>query len=393
MICAPQHRDADLFFITGADALGQILTWRDAEELFSLAHFIGVTRPGHVLADPGLPDGGGVADRGARAGHLLHRLPRAGGTGRPGLVPGAGRRGALHRQASSCTGSEPLTAAEEWGTGERPVHDPYSAAAGRPYGQDDGRPATPRSRHRRSAGATSRRLRGATPRGPVRAPAPYEQPSYDRRRTAVRRPGRSPGRTTATTPTRSRRQRLRPVRQAGSSTTTPYGRRSSRSTAQQALRPRSTAPTRSRTRSSSARQAYGQQRHGGSRTGSRRWSHRTAPPPHARAAACRSRPAEPRPGAQQRPQSPAETAARPPSGPASGAPGARPGGQDAEYRTEQFSFIEEPDEDSEDVIDWLKFTESRTERREEAKRRGRNRVVALVVVLVLAVAGGVGYLW
>ncbi|MFB7936028.1 LCP family protein [Streptomyces sp. NPDC056049] len=67
--------------------------------------------------------------------------------------------------------------------------------------------------------------------------------------------------------------------------------------------------------------------------------------------------------------------------------------EDREYRTEQFSFIEEPDEDSEDVIDWLKFTESRSERREEARRRGRNRVIALVVVLVLAVVGGVGYLW
>ncbi|WP_431033512.1 nicotinate-nucleotide adenylyltransferase [Streptomyces sp. P6-2-1] len=48
----------ELFFITGADALGQILTWRDAEELFSLAHFIGVTRPGHQLTDAGLPEGG-----------------------------------------------------------------------------------------------------------------------------------------------------------------------------------------------------------------------------------------------------------------------------------------------------------------------------------------------
>jgi nicotinate-nucleotide adenylyltransferase len=53
-----EHADADLFFITGADALSQILSWRDAEELFSLAHFIGVTRPGHQLADPGLPGGG-----------------------------------------------------------------------------------------------------------------------------------------------------------------------------------------------------------------------------------------------------------------------------------------------------------------------------------------------
>ncbi|WP_411110085.1 LCP family protein [Streptomyces sp. c-19] len=68
-------------------------------------------------------------------------------------------------------------------------------------------------------------------------------------------------------------------------------------------------------------------------------------------------------------------------------------GDGREYRTEQFSFIEEPDEDSEDVIDWLKFTESRSERREEARRRGRNRIVALVVVLVLAAVGGVGYLW
>jgi nicotinate-nucleotide adenylyltransferase len=53
-----EHRDADLFFITGADALAQILSWRNAAELFSLAHFIGVTRPGHLLADPGLPGGG-----------------------------------------------------------------------------------------------------------------------------------------------------------------------------------------------------------------------------------------------------------------------------------------------------------------------------------------------
>ncbi|MEU9699881.1 LCP family protein [Streptomyces sp. NPDC047981] len=79
-----------------------------------------------------------------------------------------------------------------------------------------------------------------------------------------------------------------------------------------------------------------------------------------------------------------------------GVPGQRPApesGGDRDYRTEQFSFIEEPDEDSEDVIDWLKFTESRSERREEARRRGRNKVVALIVVLALAAVGGVGYLW
>ncbi|MFE6590056.1 LCP family protein [Streptomyces sp. NPDC057781] len=64
-----------------------------------------------------------------------------------------------------------------------------------------------------------------------------------------------------------------------------------------------------------------------------------------------------------------------------------------EYRTEQFAFVEEPADDSEDVIDWMKFTENRTERREEARRRARARVVALVVVLALVVVGGVGYLW
>ncbi|MEU6392774.1 LCP family protein [Streptomyces sp. NPDC046939] len=68
------------------------------------------------------------------------------------------------------------------------------------------------------------------------------------------------------------------------------------------------------------------------------------------------------------------------------------GEPDREYRTEQFSFVEEPDENSEDVIDWLKFTESRSERREEARRRARGRVIALIVVLALCLVGGVGYL-
>ena len=45
--------DAELFFITGADALGEIFTWRDAERLFELAHFVGCTRPGYET-DPSL---------------------------------------------------------------------------------------------------------------------------------------------------------------------------------------------------------------------------------------------------------------------------------------------------------------------------------------------------
>jgi nicotinate-nucleotide adenylyltransferase len=46
-----QLPNADLYFITGADALADIFTWRDAEELFSMAQFVGCTRPGFAM-DP-----------------------------------------------------------------------------------------------------------------------------------------------------------------------------------------------------------------------------------------------------------------------------------------------------------------------------------------------------
>jgi len=46
---------SDLFFITGADAVAQILSWRDHDELWDLAHFVAVSRPGHVLSTDGLP--------------------------------------------------------------------------------------------------------------------------------------------------------------------------------------------------------------------------------------------------------------------------------------------------------------------------------------------------
>ncbi len=50
-----QRPDAELFFITGADAIAQILGWRDHAELWELAHFVAVSRPGHVLSTDGLP--------------------------------------------------------------------------------------------------------------------------------------------------------------------------------------------------------------------------------------------------------------------------------------------------------------------------------------------------
>lgn len=56
------HPDCELYFITGADALASILTWQGWEELFGLAHFIGVSRPGYELTDSHIKD-------------AFHRLP------------------------------------------------------------------------------------------------------------------------------------------------------------------------------------------------------------------------------------------------------------------------------------------------------------------------------
>jgi len=47
--------DAKLFFITGADALARILSWKDALEMLTMAHFVGVTRPGFELSGDHLP--------------------------------------------------------------------------------------------------------------------------------------------------------------------------------------------------------------------------------------------------------------------------------------------------------------------------------------------------
>jgi nicotinate-nucleotide adenylyltransferase len=48
--CAPQ---AELFFITGADAISQILSWKDADDALELATFVAVTRPAHDLGEIG----------------------------------------------------------------------------------------------------------------------------------------------------------------------------------------------------------------------------------------------------------------------------------------------------------------------------------------------------
>lgn len=46
------YPDAELFFISGADAITQILAWKDFDELWKAAKFVAVTRPGHAMQLP-----------------------------------------------------------------------------------------------------------------------------------------------------------------------------------------------------------------------------------------------------------------------------------------------------------------------------------------------------
>ena len=100
--------DADLYFITGADALASILSWQNWEEMFSIARFVGVSRPGYDLdgkhiaaALAELPRRRPHPRRGACAGDLVDRLPQACRTEPADLVPGARRRRAVRRQAQA----------------------------------------------------------------------------------------------------------------------------------------------------------------------------------------------------------------------------------------------------------------------------------------------------
>ncbi|MGI6879781.1 nicotinate-nucleotide adenylyltransferase [Microbacterium sp. gxy059] len=51
-----ERPEAEFFFITGADAVAQMLSWRDHHELWDLAHFVAVSRPGHELDTGELPE-------------------------------------------------------------------------------------------------------------------------------------------------------------------------------------------------------------------------------------------------------------------------------------------------------------------------------------------------
>ena len=53
-----ENPDADLFLLVGSDALASMTTWKEFEKIFSLAHVVGMTRPGHSVTTDHLPVGG-----------------------------------------------------------------------------------------------------------------------------------------------------------------------------------------------------------------------------------------------------------------------------------------------------------------------------------------------
>lgn len=50
-IRSKQQPDSELYFITGADAIMEIVTWKEVEELFEKCTFIAATRPGFNLSE------------------------------------------------------------------------------------------------------------------------------------------------------------------------------------------------------------------------------------------------------------------------------------------------------------------------------------------------------
>ena len=98
------YPDADFFFITGADVLPQILGWKNSDALWSMAHFVGVTRPGHQLDTAGLPPEGITLMEIPAIGHLFDGLPESCEVRHTTVVSRTRRRGAIHRQVSALSG-------------------------------------------------------------------------------------------------------------------------------------------------------------------------------------------------------------------------------------------------------------------------------------------------
>ena len=100
--------DSELYFITGADALASILSWQGWEELFDLARFIGVSRPGYELRREHITGVlGELAEdalsprRDSGTGDFVDRLPSTRRRAPAAVVPDARRRRAVRLQASA----------------------------------------------------------------------------------------------------------------------------------------------------------------------------------------------------------------------------------------------------------------------------------------------------
>ena len=145
-----QRPDAELFFITGADALSQILSWRDSERCFALAHFIGVTRPGFALADAHVPEGvvslvevpalaissTDCRDRVARGMPIWYLVP-------DGVVQYIEKRGLYRHGRPTRRAGDAGRAADGRPFGDRPTYDrppPGGGAADQPF--SNGGPTT-----------------------------------------------------------------------------------------------------------------------------------------------------------------------------------------------------------------------------------------------------------
>ena len=148
--CRPRMPDAELYFITGADALAEIFTWRDADELFELAHFVGCTRPGYTMDAATLAaipaDRVTMVEIPALA-ISLDRLPRA-------QAPRASRSGTSSPTASSST-SPSTTSTPQPKEATRDRHRPRRRARRRR--RPRGRPTSSASRSSPSTSASSSR--------------------------------------------------------------------------------------------------------------------------------------------------------------------------------------------------------------------------------------------
>lgn len=87
---AHQAESVQWFFITGADALADLQSWRSPEQLLQRATFVGVTRPGHELTVPSVDEFGRVIlleidEKNISSTDIRNRVSR--GESLDGLVP------------------------------------------------------------------------------------------------------------------------------------------------------------------------------------------------------------------------------------------------------------------------------------------------------------------